>query len=287
MKYLMRSLLAAIVVMPMAAASTHAAETDAFVVMAYNVRYGRWSGPEAWPKRRVAAKAMLAETKPDLIGTQEVLYQQAKDLDADLPGHDWIGLGREGGSRGEFMAVYYRRDRFEPLAFDHYWLSETPDVIGSKSWKTACTRMVTWVKFKDRQTGKGLLFINTHFDHRSKLAREKSAELVLKRVRDRKTDLPIILVGDFNAVAEDSKPYETLVGPGAFADTWLTAKKRGEAVNTFHGYRGPKAGNRRIDWILTRGPVQALSTEIVTFELDGQYPSDHFPVVARLRLGAE
>ncbi len=266
------------------AQTVRAAKDESFLVMTYNVRYGRWEGVNAWPKRRVVAKAMLEKIQPDLLGTQEGLYQQVKDLDEDLPGHDWIGLGREGGSRGEFMAVFYRRDRFEPLAFDHYWLSETPEVIASTSWRSACRRMVTVVKFKDRRTGHELIVINTHFDHRSREAREKSAELIRKRVGDLETGLPIILVGDFNARAQDSKPYETLTGNNGFVDTWMTAKERGRDINTFHGYRGPKPGGRRIDWILTRGPVRTLATEVVTFELDGQYPSDHFPVIARLQL---
>jgi endonuclease/exonuclease/phosphatase family metal-dependent hydrolase len=100
-----------------------------------------------------------------------------------------------------------------------------------------------------------------------------------------KGGLPVLLVGDFNAAAGENKVYDRLVGEKAFADTWVTAKRRGEPVGTFHNYKGPKKGGRRIDWILSRGAVTALSTEVVTFSQDGQYPSDHFPVVARVQIG--
>ena len=71
------------------------------------------------------------------------------------------------------MAVFYRTARLEPLAFDHFWLSDTPEVIGSKNWGPSLARMVTWVKFRDRQTQRQFIFINTHFDHQVQEAREK------------------------------------------------------------------------------------------------------------------
>ncbi len=255
-------------------------------VMTYNLRYASDTPPNAWSQRLPVALAMLRKHQPDVIGTQEALYRQVKDLDAGLPDYAWIGLGRDGGSRGEFMAVFYRAKRLEPLAFDHFWLSETPEVIASTSWRTACRRMVTWVKFRDRETKRQFYFVNTHFDHRSKLAREKSAELVARRLAELPGagTLPIVLVGDFNARAESSKPYETLTRQGGFSDAWPAAKKRGELVSTFHGYRGPRKDGSRIDWILCKGPVTVLSSEIITFAKDGQYPSDHFPVIARIVL---
>ncbi len=125
---------------------------------------------------------LIAKLAPDVIGTQEGIYGQLQDLAADLPAYQWIGVGRDGGSRGEFMAVFYRPARLEPLAFDHFWLSDTPEVIGSKTWGAKHARMVTWVKFRDRQTKREFIFVNTHFDHEVQAAREKSAQLVRERV---------------------------------------------------------------------------------------------------------
>lgn len=259
---------------------------DELHVMTFNLRYASATPPNAWPDRRPVMRELLQQQAPDLIGTQEGLYQQIKDLEVDLPGYGWIGLGREGGSRGEFMAVFYRKDRLEPREFDHFWLSDTPRVVGSSTWGNTVRRMVTWVRFRDRRTGQEFFFWNTHFDHQVQAAREKSAALVLQRVRDLQTTLPVVLAGDFNAAAGANRAYDLLVQPDAFADTWTTAARRGPGISTFHGYREPARPGTRIDWILTRGPVTALSTEIVTFARNGQYPSDHFPVTARLRLGS-
>ncbi len=259
---------------------------DALCVMTYNLRYASANPPNAWPTRRPLVREVIQTIAPDVIGTQEGLYQQLKDVAADLPDYEWLGLGRDGGSRGEFMAIYYRKARLEPLAFDHYWLSDTPEVMGSKTWGPTLPRMVTWIKFRDLRTKQEFYFINTHFDHQVQVAREKSAELIRKRVEQWNTTLPVILVGDFNARAGQNKAYHTLTEDGFFKDTWETAAERkGEGINTFNGFQAIQTNGVRIDWILTRGDVTASKTEIVTFSRDGQFPSDHFPVVTWMKLG--
>ena len=257
-----------------------ASDTDALRVMTYNLRYASDTPPNAWAVRLPVALAMLEATAPDLFGTQEGLYRQVKDIDQAMSDYDWIGVGRDGGSRGEFMAIFYRRDRLEPLEFDHFWLSDTPAVVGSTSWGNTNIRMVTWVRFRDRRTERQFIAINTHFDHRIREAREKSASLILQRVGTFDQNLPIILLGDFNARADQSAVYNILVADNGFRDSWHTAEKRGDAIDTFHNYRPVGDSGRRIDWILTRGPVQTLSTEVITFSQDGQCPSDHYPVSA-------
>lgn len=263
------------------------ATAEPIVVMAYNLRFASLQGPNAWPDRRPLMSDCLRELMPDLIGTQEGVYHQLKNLAADLPEYAWIGLGRDGGSRGEFMAVFYRRERFEPLEYDHFWLSDTPEVIGSTTWGNSNRRMVTWVRFQDRVTNQEFYFMNTHFDHQIQEAREKSAQLIRERVAKLNPELPVILVGDFNAVAGANPAYDTLVGDGYFADTWETAAERkgDPTVNTFNGFRPAVRESKRIDWILTRGEVQTSATQIIECARDGQYPSDHFPVVAWMRLG--
>lgn len=263
-----------------------AATGTGLCVMTFNLRFASDRPPNAWAQRRPVMGECIRSVAPDLIGTQEGLYRQLKDLQADLPEFSWIGLGRDGGSRGEFMAVFYRTDRFEPLEYDHYWLSDTPNVVASTTWGNTNRRMVTWVRFKDRRTGREFYFMNTHLDHQIQPAREKAAALIRERVEGLKTTLPILLVGDFNATAGANKAYDILVADGLFQDTWKTAaERRGEIVKTFHNYNGPVQGDGRIDWILSRGPVTARATQVVTFSRDGQYPSDHFPVVAWVELG--
>lgn len=281
----LRLLLAFGAIVPLLLAHVPARATE-LVVMTYNLRYASSRPPNAWPDRRPLVAEVIRAQKPDLIGTQEGVYHQLKELASDLPDYSWIGLGREGGSRGEFMAIFYRTDRFEPLEYDHFWLSDTPEVIGSSTWGNAVRRMVTWVRFKDLKDDREFYFWNTHFDHQVQNAREKAAELVRNRVAALDTNLPILLVGDFNAVSGANRAYEILTGDGFFKDTWhLAAERRNETYNTFNNFREARTDSRRIDWILSRGPVEVRATEIVTFQKNGQFPSDHFPVVAWLELG--
>jgi endonuclease/exonuclease/phosphatase family metal-dependent hydrolase len=253
-------------------------------VMTFNLRYASTEAPNAWSARRPVVRELLQHEAPDLIGTQEGLYSQLMDIEADLPGYAWIGLGRDGGSHGEFMAVFYRQERLMPIEYDHFWLSDTPDRIGSHSWGNKYNRMVTWVRFRDRSSGCEFYAVNTHFDHQVQVAREKSARLLLAQVKDLRPQLPVLLLGDFNAAAGENPVYDRLTAAGAFADTWKAVHESEPEFGTFHDFKGLAGAkeSRRIDWILSRGTVGVQSVRIVTFERDGQYPSDHFPVVAQV-----
>jgi endonuclease/exonuclease/phosphatase family metal-dependent hydrolase len=253
-------------------------------VMTFNLRYASATPPNAWPQRRPVMKAAILAQAPDVFGTQEGLYAQLKDLASDLPAYDWIGLGRDGGSRGEFMAIFYKRARFEPMAFDHFWLSDTPEAIGSSTWGNSNRRMVTWVRFRDRQSGREFFFWNTHLDHEVEAARQKGAALIRERLTQAQPGIPLLLVGDFNCAAGNSEAFSILTRDGLLTDTWLLAAQRvNDRMGTFHGYQAPPQDGVRIDWILARGTIEVRRAEVVTYQERGQYPSDHFPVVAQVR----
>ncbi len=263
-------------------------QTLRLTVMTFNLKYASEQGENRWSDRRAVLRNAILAEDPDLIGTQEGVYGQLRDMDADLPAYDWIGLGRGGGSREEFMAIFYKADRFEPLAYDHFWLSDTPQLIGSRTWGHDNRRMVTWVRFKDKATGVEFYHWNTHFDHRVQLAREKSADLLLSELRLLEPALPVILTGDFNASAANivhGKLLARAEGQLQLLDTWDRAQERlGEQVGTFHGWEGSAPADRRIDWILVTPEFSATTAKVVTYEENGQYPSDHYPVVSELEL---
>jgi endonuclease/exonuclease/phosphatase family metal-dependent hydrolase len=261
------------------------AEETRLTVMTYNLRFATETPPNAWSARRPLLCEVIRRAAPDVIGTQEGLYGQLQDMAEDLPGYTWIGLGREGGSRGEFAAVFYRTDRLLPVAYDHFWLSETPQVIGSATWGNRYVRMVTWVRFRDRKTGAEFYFWNTHFDHEVVVAREKSAGLLKRRIEAVCGGTPVLVVGDFNAPAQQSAPYSILTDGEFLLDAWIKAPRRqGEGLGTFNGFGKTPDGRERIDWILFRGGWQAESAAITTDKKGDQYPNDHYPVTAVLRL---
>lgn len=250
-------------------------------LMTYNLRYASAEPPHAWAERRPQMRALLEREAPDIFGTQEGLYAQLRDIAADLPAYEWIGLGRAGGSRDEHCAIFFRRDRFEPLEFDHFWLSDTPEVVGSITWGPKFRRMVTWVKFRDRASGRAFLVWNTHFDHEVEEARRKSAWLIRDRLARTDPGLPVVLLGDFNCVSGASAAHETLTRGTGLTDTWTLAAHRANAdVNSFNGFTPATRRGERIDWILVRGASEVSSAAVVVYDEGKSYPSDHFPVTA-------
>jgi endonuclease/exonuclease/phosphatase family metal-dependent hydrolase len=239
---------------------------------------------QAWPLRRPVVSAIIRQLAPDFLGTQEGNFPQLQDLRLDLPGYRFIGQGREGGSRGEFVAIFYRTDRFAPLEEGNFWLSDTPEIVGSRTWGNRYIRMATWGRFSDRQHQREIMVLNTHWDHEVPGARENSARLIRNRVAGWPAGVPVVVTGDFNAVAGRDRAYDLMVQDGFFQDTWTAAAERlgDPLLDTFHDFQPARREGRRIDWILSRGPLRTVDTEIVAGSFDGHHPSDHFPVVARL-----
>lgn len=262
-------------------------------VMTFNIRYGTAEdGDNHWDRRKEWLVETVRDFQPDLLGTQETLAMQRDYLQEKLAGYECLGAGREDGAeQGEMMALYFRRDRFEKVEGGHFWLSETPSVVGSKSWDSSLPRMVTWVKLRDRQRpdGKRIVFFNTHFDHLGKTARLESARLVRRQIATIGKDCALILTGDFNT-DEASPPYQALFDvengeASPLVDSYRVAHpERAAAEGTFSGFQATQIDGARIDWIGVSRDWQVVSADIDRTAREGRTPSDHFPVKAALRL---
>ena len=250
-------------------------------VMTFNLRYATQTPPHSWPQRRPVISELLRQCAPDIIGTQEGFHFALEDIALDRPEFSWVGTGRDGGGNGEHAAIFFRRDRFEMLEHEDFWLSDTPGVEASRSWGNRCVRMATWIRLREAESGRELVVCNTHLDHESQLARERGAALIAEKMNELPTDSLLILTGDFNAQARGNRAYDILIDAG-FSDAWFEASERnGPDFASFHGYQKPVRG-AHIDWILTRGAVKSKSARLVDFGSNGQMPSDHFPVMATL-----
>jgi endonuclease/exonuclease/phosphatase family metal-dependent hydrolase len=257
---------------------------DDLHVMSFNLRFASVTEPNSWARRRPVMAELLGREQPTVLATQEGVYHQLRDIAHDLPEpYDWIGVGREGGSRGEFMAVFYDTRRLEPLEYDHFWLSDTPALVGSTTWGNRIPRMATWVRFIDRRTGAEFVVVNTHLDAESENARVRGTQLIRERIAAMDRDVPVLLAGDFNVPAGKSDSYDILTAD--LTDTWSSARRRSRVFATWHGYRPLRPDGNRIDWILARGAVTVDSVAINPFAIGGQFPSDHLPVQALITLG--
>jgi endonuclease/exonuclease/phosphatase family metal-dependent hydrolase len=231
-------------------------------------------------------RSLIESERPDLIGTQEGLAGQLDDVRADLgPSYGFVGTGREGGREGEYSAIFYRAERLSALEHEVFWLSDTPDVVGSNTWGAHCVRIVTWVRFLDAVTGREFYAMNTHLDHISEYARQRAAALIRDRLATFEPGRPVVLTGDFNTAAGENSPaYRLLTAEAELVDTWTAAPRRGTAYSTWHGFGPVVADGPRIDWILVTRDVAIEAAAVNTFQLGDHFPSDHLPVQARIRL---
>ena len=267
-------------------------------VMSFNIRYGSANdGENRWENRREMVFDVFRNHHPDIVGLQEALDFQIAEIRKALPAYAEIGVAREDGkTEGEYSAILYRLDRFDVDESGTFWLSDTPEVPGSSHWGNACVRICTWARFAEKKSGKAFYLYNTHLDHVSQPSREKSAVLLAQRVHNRKHLDPLIVTGDFNA-GEHNPVVTYLKGKTSLSgldgresnnsvpmvDTFRVLHPDIKDVRTGHGFRGSRQGNK-IDYVFAPPDIKVLEAQILHDNIDGRYPSDHFPVTARLRL---
>ncbi|UCG56985.1 MAG: endonuclease/exonuclease/phosphatase family protein [Phycisphaerales bacterium] len=267
-------------------------------VMSFNIRYGTASdGENRWQNRREIVCDLLRSAECDVVGLQEALAFQIDRIGKVLPKYGQVGVGRDDGrTKGEYCPILYRQDRFMLDESGTFWLSDTPDVPGSSHWGNACVRICTWVRLVEKKSGSACYIFNIHLDHVSQPSREKSVALLAKRIRDRRCPDPFVVMGDFNA-GEQNPAVMYLKGrtkldhvaeglsrsPVTMVDTFRVLHPEAADVGTFNGFKGDRTGEK-IDYVLAPPEVTVLEAKIVRDDSDGRYPSDHFPVVALLRM---
>ncbi len=248
-------------------------------VMSFNVRTPADTEPgKRWADRRDAMVHMIAEQRPAVMGTQELVQEQASYLAAHLPDYRWFGEGRRGGSSDEHMGVFYDTKAVALKQSGNFWLSDTPNVPGSISWNHLYPRMVTWGLFRRLDGGQPFYLLNTHLPYRSEdeSARVRGAQAILAFIATLPADVPVVLTGDFNS-EPGSPAYRTFTT--VLQDTRAQAADPQGPRLTFHDFTG--TATSELDWILVRGfKVRAFAT--LDARVDGVLPSDHFPLVTVL-----
>jgi endonuclease/exonuclease/phosphatase family metal-dependent hydrolase len=273
-------------------------QEPAFLVMSFNIRYGTADdGENSWRFRKELVSSLIADHDPDLIGLQEALRFQIDEIRQASPVYGEVGVGRnDGKTAGEYCSILYRKGRFDLKSEGTFWYSDTPDVPGSIGWGNSITRICTWARLFDRITEREFYLFNTHLDHRSQLSRERSVLYLSKRIHSREHPEPVILTGDLNA-GEDNPAIRYLLGkdplikinpggepnPVPLIDSFRIARPGAEEVGTFNSFRGISDGEK-IDFVFTTDSFEIIDADIVRTHFEGHYPSDHFPVIARLRL---
>lgn len=259
-------------------------------VMTFNIRYGTAAdGADSWARRRNLLFDVIRQEAPDVMGLQEALRSQLDEIHRSVLGYEEVGVGREDGdTTGEYAAILYRADRFTLDTADTFWFSDTPSAPGSTNWGNVIPRICTWARLVDTASGRAIYVYNVHWDHESQPSREQSAALLLERIRDRGAADAVIVTGDFNA-GEENAAFQLLTAAESprLVDTFRAVNPDAAGViGTYHGFLGRTTGEK-IDAILVSPDWRVLDAAIVRTSRDGRYPSDHFPVTARIQLGAQ
>ncbi|MCV2356025.1 endonuclease/exonuclease/phosphatase family protein [Paucibacter sp. B2R-40] len=266
-----------------AAPALAAAPAGSFNIATYNLRLNLASdGPNAWPQRSAAVKALIRYHEFDVFGTQEGLPEQIDELGA-MPEFDHVGVGRDDGKRsGEHAAIFFRKARFEALKNGDFWLSQTPD-LPSKGWDArCCNRLASWVLLRDHETGKRFYVFSVHFDHEGVVARKESAKLLLSKIAEIAGELPVFCVGDFNSTP-DTEQIQRM--QAALGDAFVVSRSPPYGpVGTFNAFKIDAPMQDRIDYMFVSAGIQILKYGVLSDSVAGRFPSDHHPVLVRARL---
>jgi endonuclease/exonuclease/phosphatase family metal-dependent hydrolase len=256
-------------------------------IMSFNIRYDNPNdGNHSWAKRRDKVVDVIRFHKVEIIGIQEALYHQVRELEYYFPDFAWYGVGRDDGKeKGEFSCIFYDTTRYSLIEGSTFWLSETPEKIGSIGWDAALPRICTWVKLEDNKTQKSFYIFNCHLDHQGAVSRMKSANLIVKKVTEIAKEEPVVLMGDFNSY-ENAAAYQQIT-------YWEEPDRMEDAIKlSIHGHHGPTCTfigfdvnfdpRHRIDYIFIKNAVRVLHHAIIEDHWNGFYPSDHLPVLAEI-----
>jgi endonuclease/exonuclease/phosphatase family metal-dependent hydrolase len=234
---------------------------------------------DLWKNRKENIINIIQSYDFDIIGFQEVKESQLSDL-TSLSHYAYFGRGRSNDESNEYNPIFYKKEKFDVVKSDSFWLSETLK-FGEKDkrWNADCPRICTWGQFRIKASGKEFYVFNTHFDHISEEARYHSALLLSHEISSIDSETPIFLTGDFNGDMNE-RFYHVL------------ATELRDVVQESPHHVGPKGTctgvgfNHKLKWdkyhcidyIFANTYSSINKTVIITDQFHGRYPSDHFAV---------
>lgn len=250
-------------------------------VMSYNIRLGIGKdGTNSWEFRYPATALMIEDQQPDVFGVQEAHDFQILFIKENLRNYDCVGVGREDGkSEGEHMSIFWNKKKISLIKSGTFWLSETPEKP-SKGWDAHCKRTATWALMKDKRTGKKFYFVNTHLDHRGKLAQKNGLALIVSRIDEiNPQGYPMVLTGDFNV-----KPNNpVLTDLDKIMQSSRKVAKKTDNHQTFNGW-GKAKSDAVIDYIYVSGFSDCIEYQTVTKSYaERKFISDHYPIFTTLK----
>ena len=277
----------------------------------YNIRNNKnndWKVGDGWDTRAQKVYDLINYESWDVFGAQEVRHSQLEGLLANLDGYDYVGVGRnDGATKGEYAPIFYKKNNIRCLTKGHFWISETPDVVGSKGWDANQCRICTYGKFQHKATRSEFWVFNLHMDHKGVVARREGSKLVIAKIKEICGNQPFILTGDFN-VDQKNEIYSILSSSGIMKDTFHEAKHRMAETGPMNYFKPEFNTDSRIDHIFVSNHFKVHNYGVLTYsywtpieitpeiqaDLDAgkegvvqhrsRMLSDHYPVAATIEI---
>jgi endonuclease/exonuclease/phosphatase family metal-dependent hydrolase len=249
-----------------------------------NIRFDNPAdGENSWIHRRDLLANTLLKHRPDLIATPEGRYNQLKDFESVLGNYQVIDQHRSWIKERMYPSFYLRSGAFEVLRSEDLWLSETPEVAGSLSFGSSFPRLMTWVKIQPKATERNLLIVNTHLDHMNSQTRLEQTKVLVRGIKSRREEgSQLVIMGDFNeGPSGDVRDILNNAFP-ELIDSWKLCNLKEETSH--HAFNGECQNGSRIDWILVDKNLEVEDCFLEKTVFSGRYPSDHFPVICRLKI---
>jgi Metal-dependent hydrolase len=247
-----------------------------------------------WENRLNVMVNMIKSYDFDILGIQEDGTDELEDLVPLLDNYDSVGFynhaspNPENPKTGTFNTIFFRNDRFEHLESGMFYVAENErDTV--KSWGAAYIRSCTWVKLKHKYSGEILWVFNTHTDYED-TAEKPTAGMLLRKIEEIAKGSRALLMGDLNFGPWSS--YDVLNDSDLLDDSYDVAEIKLEEKNviTYNATYAHENIERKdhLDYIFVTDPNSVLQYDVLQdqYEYDGEmrYPSDHFPVVIKIKL---
>ena len=283
-------------------------------VLQFNIQTEN-GNPTSFSIRSKMYRKLIDQLRPDVVGMEEVTTNWRKWLDKNVFDDSYEGVGEARSAGGEANPIYYRKDKFELIDSGTFWLSDTPDKVGSMFEGANYPRICTWVLLKDKATGKQFAHMNTHLDHNGKNDSttgntiRKDQMRVIIRFAQRFDGIPLFLTGDLNnrrttgegkiyalykmitgqssVKDEDGNEYKMTLSDSRL-DAPVTVDENHTATMTKYYDENNSAyepTREPIDYIFyDPDTTKALTYETFLYSENGNYISDHLPVFATFQI---
>ncbi|MBE6414867.1 MAG: endonuclease/exonuclease/phosphatase family protein [Verrucomicrobiaceae bacterium] len=257
-------------------------------------------GSQTWEKRAPLIQAFLEFNDVDICGTQELKKTQVEYFNKMSDEFSYFGIPTEPEKYDTLHSsanniIIYRKARLELLKSGAFWLSETPEKA-MKGFGAAYPRNCNWGLFKDKKSGKEFYFFSTHIHHIGDETKAKSAELIIKKIREIAGDKPFFLVGDFN-MAEEHYGMKPIWDCDFMVDARKVCKTKlyGPNFTNNYGYTGLSTVSyptsirdnvpmQWIDWVFVSKSVDVFKCGVMSECINGIWLSDHFPVLLKVSI---